>query len=255
MAQILNNPIFDLAPDFAGIPSLLVSTSGSLVGEGFGPRLAQFAGKHPRHTLNHEWHLKTALEIKQFCQFFDQQAGRWGGFFIPSYQAEVNPVEDIPNGTNEIYIDPVGFDQAYLAGDQIFSAGNNVALIHRDGTRHYARVIDALDGTPERLTIEPGVDRDWIVGEFFISFLYYVRFINDLVTLDFNGPAEATVRAPMIENVLVGREGVVVGFPKSTGDTGAPPVAAPSDGDGGDVFTRHDGETFTDAGGNVFTVN
>jgi hypothetical protein len=256
MAEFLNNPIFELAPNFAGIPTLAVSTVGSIIGEGFGPRLAQFSGKHPRHTLNHEWHLKTALEIKQFCQFFDQQAGRWGGFFMPSYHAEIEPIDDVLDGATEIHIDEIGYFDAFnINGGNAMALGSSIALIHRDGSRHYARITDVLDGNPERLIIDPPVDRDWLIGEFFISFLYYVRFVNDLVTLDFNGPNEATVRAPMIENILVGEENVVEGSPKSTEDTGAPPAAAPSDGEAEDVFVRHDGETFTDASGNEFTVN
>ncbi len=255
MATLLNNPIFDVMPDFTSPPTLSVNRASTVFGEGPGPRVAQFSGKHARHTLNHGWRLTTREAIRDFCEFFDQQGGRHGGFFVPSWQADLDPVAGIANGESLIQITPINYPECYGASPADMQPGSAIMLIDRDGTKHFARVIASEDGDPEVITLEPAVTRDWTLGEFFICFLHYVRFVSDAISLDFNGVNDATVKAAMIENVLVATENTDDEESKSTDDTGDTESTAPSEGvSGPSAFIDNQGNEFQSAGGNTFTT-
>lgn len=220
MSTIEGFQVFETQPDFATAPKLTVSREMRLSSIGESRRLAQFTGKHIKHGFAHRHVLNTREAIHELSDFFHARAGRWQPFWLPSWHAELNPVAGIVNGGNALSITPIQYQDRFIDSD-LRRLGNFIFLLRTDGLLHLTQVESATTANPEVLTLGTAVPSAFPLGSFFAGFLYFVRFVNDRLDLEFNGASFATTSLQMIETTNVIQVGADESNPKSGTEQGA----------------------------------
>ncbi len=198
---IEGRPVMDLMPDFSTAPQRVAKRLFLNSGLGYAAQNVGFPGKIATHGMSHTYLLTSRDEIETFAAFFDEMAGKWGDFWLPSWNAELNPVADLAEGETALSITPVGYNAAYLTESDTTRLGRYVWLLKYDGTVFISRVDSCADGDPEVMTLVTPAPSDFVLGSFIVGFLYLVRFVNDALVLDFSGPAEASTTVAMIETM------------------------------------------------------
>ena len=189
--------ILTTMPDFAQRPKRTLTRGNSLVALGQARRVIAYTGERVIHSMTHEYVFQTKAELETFLDFFNRQAGKWGGFLLPSWHGELSPAAGIMPGALLLQIDPVGYPTRFLNGYQ--PLGQYVWLFGDNGASHVSKVTGAVAGVPEVLTLEDAPTVEFHVGKFLAGFLYPVRFVEDSLELAFEGPDKATAKVTFIE--------------------------------------------------------
>lgn len=191
--------VFTVEPDFATPPRPKLQRNRVLMQLAQSPAYASFLGRRPMHVLNFDFVLHGKAEIRSVEDFFVQQRGKWGSFWVPSWHAELEPTATIANGGNTVTISPVGYQANYLTDSSLDMFGRYIFLLHREGDLHISEVTSCAGASPEVLTIATPVDREFAVGDYIVGFLYFVRFLQDELEMEFIGGEQAQARLAMQE--------------------------------------------------------
>lgn len=230
-----------LEPEFSAPPAIVGNREAAIATISQNKRVAQFAGKHAVHTLNHSFLFTDKEQIEDFQDFFEARAGKWGSFWVPSWIAELNPTDDVANGGTSLKITPVDYGNVYLGSLELTRLGHYIFLLHVDGTLFITRVTAAnVVGGDEVLTLQTAAPQAFARGDFIAGFCYFVRFAADTLNLEFDGPQQARAKIGMIEVILV----------EAYND----PLAATDPGPGTpEPWTDKDNNEWTDADGATWT--
>jgi hypothetical protein len=257
LTTIAGRILFDFMPEFSSPPTIIGSRQSDITGLSQARRIAQFSGKKPVHSLNHQYRLTTREDILGFSAFIEAVSGKWRAFWLPSWHAELNPVDGILKASPLLKITPVNYNSAYKLTTVDTRLGRYIWALHRSGEVLTSRVSALSIGNPEVLTLETAPKSDWTQGEFVAGFLYYVRLASDKITVDFSGANEASCQLSFIEAINVTDQAASAGT-SAAGDpitTEDPPAETPPSGDPAfDPFTTATGGSFEDAEGKVFTT-
>lgn len=196
-------PVLDLVPDFTIPPQIRGSRIQDMVDFSAAQRILAVRGKRAVHTLYQEWVMQTDAEIAILEEFFHDRKGKWDGFFTPSWHGELEPKASILSAGTSVNITGIGYLSTLGALDGSTKLGNYVFFLHRDGTLHVDQVVDVTGTVTETITIRDGMPKDFLLGDYIMGFLYYVRFLNDEMDLSYEGPDVARSRLSMQEIISV----------------------------------------------------
>lgn len=192
--------VFLFQPDFASPPKLTGSQKVDEVALSEAPAIQAYVGDHPLHAFTHRFKFTDRATAASFEDFFRDRAGRWQPFWTPSWHAELSPVASIADGTSLLSISPVGYATVYdPTHANLARLGHYVFLIHYDGTVLVRRVTAVSGTSPEVLTLDSPVTREFALGQFFVGFLYCVTTLNDTLALTFNGLDNAEASVSFVE--------------------------------------------------------
>jgi hypothetical protein len=196
-------PVLDLEPDFA-LPAQIRGTRIQDMAD-LSParRIAYYRGKQVIHTLYHEWTLVDRADQEELESFFHDRKGKWDGFFTPSWHGELEPKNSVASAGTSLQITGVDYLATLGALDGTTTLGNYIFMLHRDGTLHLDKVTAVSGTTTETLTLRDGVPQDFDLGDYIVGFLYYVRFLNDEMDLNFDGFEHARCNLSMQELATV----------------------------------------------------
>ena len=269
-----------LQPDFATSPKIVGNHSSEKVELSESEKVEIYIGDHPLHSFTHRFKLTSRADIATLEDFFFDRAGKWQPFWIPSWHAELNPVATIANGGTELQISPVNYATVFNPSHaNVAKLGHYIFLIHLDGTFLIRKVTGVSGTSPEVLTLNSAVTREFKLGEFAVGFVYCVSLISDELALTYSGPSSATAEfgvteesfidpvtdtpeTPSIPQRMVARFGIDT----PTGDipltcnftditTGSPIAWLWNFGDGSaPSTTQNPSHTFTDAGRYAVTL-
>jgi hypothetical protein len=196
-------PVLDMEPDFA-LPARIRGTRiQDMVDLSVAKRILTFRGKQVIHNLYHEWILQDRAEIEEIESFFHDRKGKWEGFFTPSWHGEMEPKNSLAISGTSLQIDGIDYLGTLGALDGSHTLGNYIFLLHRDGTLHLDKVTAVTGTTTETLTLRDGVPQAFDLGDYICGFLYFVRFLNDELDLNFDGFEKARANLSMQEIPIV----------------------------------------------------
>lgn len=193
-----------LQPDFATSPKIIGSHSSEKVDLSEAARVELYIGDHPLHSFTHRFKLTSRASIATLEDFFFDRAGKWQPFWLPSWHAELSPVATIANGGTTLSISPVNYASVYNpAHTNVARLGHYIFLLHLDGTFLIRKVTSVAGTSPEVLTLNSAVTREFKLGEFAVGFVYCVSAISDDLALTFNGSETATAELGVTEESFI----------------------------------------------------
>lgn len=200
MATIEGKELFLTQPNFASPPRIVGQQIVSTVELSEARRIAAYTGKHPLHAMTHEFIFKTKAEAEAFEEFFDARGGQHEAFWIPGWHAELNPVANITNGGNQISVSPVEYASVYDPTHAETNRLGHYVFVHDyDGTIHTTRINSVSGTNPEVLVMNTVAPKLFTLGQFYVGFLYHVRFMTDELEMEWFGANEAHCSVPLIE--------------------------------------------------------
>lgn len=210
--------VFDIAPHFASPPKLRGGMIVDKIGNAAAAQIVSYRGKHPLHSLYFEFLFTDEAAVREFEDFFAAHAGKWKPFWIPSWHQELVPAADLASGSNQLSIEPVGYEDRYLVDTaNVTRLGNYVFLLHEDGTLWTPRVTAVTGTDPEVLTLDANAAMDWDAGKYILGFLYFVRFMSDELEVKWSGPSVAQSSISFQEVVRIAAEADAYGDPEIEG--------------------------------------
>lgn len=193
-----------LQPDFATSPKIVGNHSSEKVELSEAAKVEAFIGDHPLHSFTHRFKLTSREDVATLEDFFFDRAGKWQPFWLPSWHAELNPVATIADGGTTLSISPVNYASVYNpAHANVARLGHYIFLIHLDGTFLIRKVTSVAGSSPEVLTLNSAVTREFKLGEFAVGFVYCVSAISDDLVLTYNGSDSATAELGVTEESFI----------------------------------------------------
>lgn len=122
--------------------------------------------------------------IRDFIQFFDDQMGRLGGFWLPSWQSDIVVTVSFLGDATELTIEDIDYEATYLPND---ATGRHIFVKFPDDTEKYKAITNA-DADTNTITIDSTIGKDCSVDHLphlLVSFLYFVRFDQDEIELKY----------------------------------------------------------------------
>ena len=178
-----------IMPDFASSPKITAAQKMMEVDLSEAPRINAFPSDRPLHAFTHKFRFTDRTEAIPLEDFFCERKGKHQAFYVPSWIAELCPVDNIAFGASELKVESVAYGTNYDPTDTNKARlGRYVFLISQDGQMLVRRVTaSATGGGVDTLTLGEAVDRDFIAGKYFVGFLYCVRMLKDDLSLEFRG--------------------------------------------------------------------
>lgn len=193
-----------LQPDFATSPKIVGNYTVDRTDLSEAVRVEAYVGDHLLHSFTHKFKLTSRADIATLEDFHFSRAGKWQPFWLPSWHGELNPVETIANGGTTLSISPVNYATVYdPTHANVARLGHYIFLIHLDGTFLVRKVTSVAGSSPEVLTLNSAVNREFKLGEFAVGFVYCVSSVADDLVLLFNGPDSATVDLGVTEEPFI----------------------------------------------------
>jgi len=210
--------VLDLEPDFASLPTIRGTRYTDRVFLSEANQVISYRGKHPIHSLYFRWNMRNRVDLRALEDFFFDRKGKWGTFWTPSWHGELYQRASLLNTGTTLSIEPVEYATLFLVDTtNVFRLGNYIFLLHQDGTLWTPKVTGVSGTDPEILQLGEAATKDWNVGECMIGFMYCVRFLDDELQLEMQGPNAATVSLAMQEVTNVDSEADNAGDPPIEG--------------------------------------
>lgn len=148
-------------------------------------------------TQKHAWSLMVEgrAAIAAFLAFRDNRHGRQVSFWVPSWNRDFFPVQDVEDGDTGITVADRGYAQF------VFPAlpRQYIAIIQAGPTFLYRKITAATsNGVTESLTVDVALP-DLIVGEYLVCYLSLMRLDSDDIELVWQTPELLDVILEMAE--------------------------------------------------------
>lgn len=190
-------------PDFARPPKLSGSRLMSSAALSQARRIGFYTGQQAQHFLTQEFILRGS-QIQDIEDFFYSMGGKWQTFWALSWHQELVAVAGINSGAFNLQISPVGYATEYNPADaDTTKLGHYVFLLDIRGNLHISKVNSVSGTSPEILALATAPAVTFVLGEFFIGFVYHVRFTSDELGLEYSGIDEAKTTLPMMEAITI----------------------------------------------------
>jgi hypothetical protein len=177
----LNYPVFDVEPNFASQLSQSFDRPYDrlvFLGESF----VESDYDETEFTIKMSYLQKSKSELQQIIDFFDSVMGRWGNFWIPSWQADVMVTEPFLAEDRELYIEDIEFSSYWL---NTF-AGRHITILFPDNTRVNRMVIGAPSANKIRLNNVIGKScGSSQLSRLLVSFLMFARLNQDEIEIEY----------------------------------------------------------------------
>lgn len=199
--------LLEIRPDFASdITVDVVTTSiGNRMGEA--RAFLQYPTQRPVHSLSRDYVLP-AVTAEAFADFFDDHAGQWKAFLVPSYCSELGNGETnstaSTSGTPDLYIDWCDYEAKFEPVDG--NLGRYIFILWDDGTFFATKVLSVSDtsaGIYDKLQLNDNLPKGVsVTSPPIIGFVYLVNFATDELEMEFFGDSNVVLSAPMIESLI-----------------------------------------------------
>lgn len=200
---IEGHEVFLTKPQFAAQPKLTSSRDLRMLAASAARRYGAWPTRAPLHVLTHEYAFDSRAAAREFEDFFYDRRGQWGTFWTPGWHAELKPQQTLSAGATSLAIAKVNYSAVYLPGSDTKRLGRYIYLLNTKGQMHVTKVTAAAAGDPEILTFETAVPGgvSFIAGSYHVGLLYFVRFMNDRIAMQFAGPELATTQVQFVETL------------------------------------------------------
>ena len=145
---------------------------------------------------SYSYHERTLLGIKaeyqeasrsslwNMLKFFDSKMGRWGEFWIPTWQKDIVVTSAFSGTDTTLNIQNIEYSSYWAVGDDF--VGEYIQFYFPDGTFVYRKIIGSLSNTS--IVIDSGTGKAVTAGELnqlVVSFLMPICFDIDEIKLDY----------------------------------------------------------------------
>ena len=161
-------------------------------GTGLIGQIADF--DYPIHTSQMSWHIQSRAELWALRQWLHYCRGRQRGFWLPSYNKDLQVTADITSGGSTITVQSVGYPD--------FETVRDIMIEDTSGNRYYRRINSGVagGGNTEVLTLSAAAGINLTVAQVRrISYLTYMRNNADRIEIQHYAPGKATVSVPVME--------------------------------------------------------
>lgn len=139
---------------------------------------------------------QTKAERWALRQFLYKKRGRWGLFWLPTYNADIEMASTYISNALNVSIWSIGLSRFFRVID--------VMIELTDRTKYFRSITACVEGLngKETITIDSGIARTILPSEIYrISFLHLVRFDSDEITMNHQGDSGniVTISAPVRE--------------------------------------------------------
>lgn len=197
-------PVLEIAPDFGTAPKFTGSYAVELVNISEAPRVAGFIGDRPLHAFSFGFEFFSRADAAEFEDFFNDIFGSWGAFLVPSWHGELAPVGNVELASDELQIEPVNYAAVYdPTHANPARLGHYIFLLHEDGGLEFRKVESVAGTSPEVLTLDSPVTKQYSAGRFAVGFLYCVRSVTNENVLRFQGSQKASAQLSVTEVAFI----------------------------------------------------
>lgn len=187
-------------PHFATAPKVSASRLSQRIANGQAPQQVTWNGMQPTHGWRMEFVLRSRANVQAFEEFFYARKGKWNHFWVPSWHAELNPLETLSIGETALDITPVNYATVYdptkTDGTQL---GNYIFLASYAGDLHVSKVNSVSGTSPEVLVLADAPAVDFTLGQYIAGFVYKCRFAQDELDITWKGATNATTEVGIME--------------------------------------------------------
>lgn len=132
-------------------------------------------------------------EIQEFIDFFNYNKGRWGNFWIPSYEEDVQIIIPFSDSDTILFIEDINWNDYWGVNN---TTGKYLNFKYADGTEIQREITEeAISG---QLTLDSALGKACSSAELqflTVSFLYFGRFDLDQVDMTYETDSIATTKA------------------------------------------------------------
>lgn len=144
-----------------------------------------------RQDLRFRYLFEDRQEISEMIAFFDENFGMFGHIWVPSWRADIEVTAAIGAADTQLTIEDIGYAAHWLPNDV---TGRYLCLVFPDETQ----VCRKVTGAPaaDTLQLESAIGKACAAADleyFLCCFLYFVRFDQDEMELEYHGQATAEV--------------------------------------------------------------
>jgi hypothetical protein len=187
--------ILDFWPNWEVKPIETTERSGTILDNITGLPVVKPRADQPRQAMEFAYRLTSRDDIARFRRFIVARRGLQGAFWIPTWEADIKPVQNISG--SDIFVESIGYEATLLP----FLARRYMVLIRSNRTLVPFVVNAAADnGITETFNTDtafggaPGFDFNHVM----ISFLLLVRLDAD-VDYTYLSPTHMTARIRVVE--------------------------------------------------------
>jgi len=169
-------PVFHIRPEQGSLKQILFHPYQYLVF--LGKSYSESHWAETAHRLKGHYHRKGREDTWNLLNFFDDQKGRWGNFYLPTWNADIIITESFGAGDTVLTIDPIEYP-TYWAGSQ---TPRHVALLWPDDTPLICREI--INAGSNTITLDSAIGKaSGDPGLLFVSFLLMARLDIDEIEM------------------------------------------------------------------------
>ena len=172
-------PLFHLESDWGKVNQTFIHPYNWNFYLGKGTTLSYFNETDFGLKMDHV--IKEKLNIQKYLDFFDGQKGRWGGFWVPSWQFDIKITDPFLATAYQLAIEPMDFPDYWLDT----KAGAHLIIFWPDGSYACAGIIDA---SSMLLTLDEEIGKSCSASELsrlLVCFLYFARFNQDEIQIEY----------------------------------------------------------------------
>ncbi len=199
-------PVLLTQPDFASAPKLTGFQRTDVADLSEARRVEGYLSQRPIHSFTHKFLFTSRDAAFEFEDFMDAIGSSWKQFWLPSWQAELNPLADVASGATSLTVTAVDYATVYDPTDSnVTKLGHYIFLLDYSGNLFITKItaVATVAGN-EVLTLQTAAPNAFTLGQFIVGFVYCVTAITDDVVLDFKGLNQIETSLGVTEAMQIG---------------------------------------------------
>ncbi len=181
-----SNKVLSRFPIWSGNPTMYVQ---EITGRfnALGHSFAESFQNYPLFRAKNKYSLTNKTDIEELNELFNENIGRWGVLWIPSWQKDIVITSNIGAADVNIDIEDIEYSTFYPKKGSGGSGTGRYLFFYKSRTEWYAREVTATP-TSTQITIDSALGKAYGVNDFqMISFLYLSRFDVDDINWKYYG--------------------------------------------------------------------
>lgn len=149
---------------------------------------------YPVQTSMMAWETLTREELWYIRVWLHSRRGKWKGFWLPSWNNDLQITQPIADTDTEITISAIGYPS--------FEGQRDIMILTKAGSMHFARVLNGDDGllSQEVLTLEAPIGFNLAVSDIeMVCFMTFMRFDADRIEIKHKAARGASIAVAVME--------------------------------------------------------
>jgi len=192
LSTYLSHDLFGQPPNWANDPSRGLAHPNEVLRFMGGMGYPWDTQDQTKHEFGHEYLLADRQEISEMRTFFDGKFGMWGHFWVPTWTADLAVTAAIGAADASLTIEDIGYATYWLPNTV---TGRYIVIVFPDGTQVCRKILAAPLSTT--VTLDAAVGKACAAADLeslLVSFLLFVRFNIDEISIEHLSASMATVR-------------------------------------------------------------